>query len=305
MNRLSLTYCQSTSNATHSDTFSGMNFTGKVKDSESGFQYFGARYYDSEALTGWLSVDPMSDKYPGISSYSYCVWNPVKLVDPNGKIIDSSAVTNSDWTKIQGMRQKHSEIADALQTLAEDNDFVYEFRKIDPGKRDNGSCVFGEVNTEGNTDGEGRPIILVNFSDPSAIPSEGSLYSRNDVRNRSDYSFVIAKEICHAAQVSNGELGFFWGSNGWFSVGLGLDDEISAKQFAYRVVYGNTRYPKIDSDYLLRAGYTNVNSLLNNINKTALDAYGPYNSDSFVNPSRMSRHKDTNLYIFKAQNPNP
>ena len=38
-------------------------------------------------MTMWLSVDPMADKYPNISPYAYCVWNPVKLVDPNGKDI--------------------------------------------------------------------------------------------------------------------------------------------------------------------------------------------------------------------------
>ena len=52
---------------------------------ETGFSYFGARYYDSDILTGWLSVDPLSDKYPNISPYSYCAWNPIKLVDPDGE----------------------------------------------------------------------------------------------------------------------------------------------------------------------------------------------------------------------------
>ena len=52
---------------------------------ETGFSYFGARYYDSDILTGWLSVDPMADKYPGLSPYAYCAWNPVKLVDPDGE----------------------------------------------------------------------------------------------------------------------------------------------------------------------------------------------------------------------------
>ncbi len=61
------------------------NFTGKEKDYESGFHYYGARYYWSELLTGWLSVDPMMDKYPSLSPYNYCAWNPVKLVDPDGK----------------------------------------------------------------------------------------------------------------------------------------------------------------------------------------------------------------------------
>ena len=56
------------------------SFTGKERDSETGFSYFGARYYDSDLMTGWLSVDPMADKYPGLSPYAYCGWNPIRLI---------------------------------------------------------------------------------------------------------------------------------------------------------------------------------------------------------------------------------
>jgi len=35
-------------------------------------------------MAGWLSVDPMADKYPSLSPYAYCAWNPVRLVDPMG-----------------------------------------------------------------------------------------------------------------------------------------------------------------------------------------------------------------------------
>ena len=59
-------------------------FTGKERDEETGYGYFGARYMDHELMTMWLSVDPLSDKYPSISPYAYCAWNPVKLVDPDG-----------------------------------------------------------------------------------------------------------------------------------------------------------------------------------------------------------------------------
>ena len=62
-------------------------FTGKEKDSETGYGYFGARYMDHELMTMWLSVDPMADKYPSISPYAYCAWNPVKLIDPDGRDI--------------------------------------------------------------------------------------------------------------------------------------------------------------------------------------------------------------------------
>ena len=61
-------------------------FTGKERDTESGYDYFGARFYLS-LLGIWLSPDPLLDKYPEISSYAYCKWNPVKNVDPDGKRI--------------------------------------------------------------------------------------------------------------------------------------------------------------------------------------------------------------------------
>ena len=74
------------------------SFTGKERDSETGFSYFGARYYDSDLMTGWLSVDPMADKYPGLSPYAYCAWNPVRLVDPDGEEI---WIVGDDGSKIQ------------------------------------------------------------------------------------------------------------------------------------------------------------------------------------------------------------
>jgi len=68
-----------------SSHFDGVRYTfsAKEKDSETGLSYFGSRYYSSD-LSIWLSVDPMSDKYPSLSPYTYCADNPVKLLDPNG-----------------------------------------------------------------------------------------------------------------------------------------------------------------------------------------------------------------------------
>ena len=58
-------------------------FTGKERDEETGYDYFGARYY-WPPLGHWLSVDPWADIYQGISPYTYCMWNPVINLDPNG-----------------------------------------------------------------------------------------------------------------------------------------------------------------------------------------------------------------------------
>ncbi len=64
-------------------------FNGNEKDEETGYNNYGARYYYDWASI-WLSVDPMSDKYPHLTSYNYCANNPVKYIDPNGKdIVDA------------------------------------------------------------------------------------------------------------------------------------------------------------------------------------------------------------------------
>jgi RHS repeat-associated protein len=58
-------------------------FNAKELDEETGLYYYGARYYDSR-VSLWLSTDPLQEKYPNVSTYAYCVQNPVKFVDPNG-----------------------------------------------------------------------------------------------------------------------------------------------------------------------------------------------------------------------------
>ena len=58
--------------------------------------YFGARYYDSETSV-WLSVDPLSDKYPHLSPYMYAEGNPVMMVDPNGMATIARKQEKEDW----------------------------------------------------------------------------------------------------------------------------------------------------------------------------------------------------------------
>ena len=59
-------------------------FNAKELDNETGLYYYGARYLDPTGAM-WLSVDPMWEKYAGMSPYNYCAGNPVKLVDPDGR----------------------------------------------------------------------------------------------------------------------------------------------------------------------------------------------------------------------------
>ena len=38
-------------------------------------------------LYHWTKVDPLVDNYLHISPYAYCNWNPIKFVDPDGRVI--------------------------------------------------------------------------------------------------------------------------------------------------------------------------------------------------------------------------
>jgi RHS repeat-associated protein len=78
----------------------GYKFTGKELDPETGLYYFGARYYEP-VLSRWVSADPILGEYldgnpnggvfgPGnLSLYSYSLHNPVTLLDPDGRVVET------------------------------------------------------------------------------------------------------------------------------------------------------------------------------------------------------------------------
>ena len=101
--------------------FHRFTFTGKERDAETGYGYFGARYMDHELMSNWLSVDPMVDKYPGISPYAYCAWNPVRLVDPDGR--DVWEVDNKG-----NVTRKSDEGGSSKQTVNYANGYSKSFR---------------------------------------------------------------------------------------------------------------------------------------------------------------------------------
>ena len=59
-------------------------FNGKELDEETGFYYYGARYYNPK-FSIWLSTDPLAEQFPGWNPYNYTMQNPINLVDPDGK----------------------------------------------------------------------------------------------------------------------------------------------------------------------------------------------------------------------------
>jgi len=70
---------------------SGHHFTGKERDTESGLDYFGKRYYAS-AMGRWTSPDPGKLTSAHLANpqkwnkYNYVLNNPLTMIDPDGQV---------------------------------------------------------------------------------------------------------------------------------------------------------------------------------------------------------------------------
>ena len=62
-------------------------FTHKERDNETNYDYFGARYYDSD-IGRFMSVDPLAEERSWVSSFNYVQNNPISRIDPTGALDD-------------------------------------------------------------------------------------------------------------------------------------------------------------------------------------------------------------------------
>ena len=132
-------------------------FNGKEFDQETGLYYYGARYMNPRTSL-WYGVDPLAEKYVSTSSYVYCIDNPIRLIDPDGRKVkaDLNSQTNiyniltkedAKYVKFDknGILDVHSlqkldsksDIIQAIKTLA-NSDITYSFEvksEDDHGKK--------------------------------------------------------------------------------------------------------------------------------------------------------------------------
>lgn len=73
------------------DNYSPYHFNAKEVDPETGYHYYGARYYNSN-LSIWLSVDPLSHLSPNETPFHFVSNNPIMRTDPDGRNDDKWTV---------------------------------------------------------------------------------------------------------------------------------------------------------------------------------------------------------------------
>ena len=90
-------------------------FTGKELDKLNGLNMydFGARWYDVAGVPMWTSIDPLAEKSYYVSPYTYCIGNPVNMIDPDGReVIDGLGGNNKDnenLKRLAGDLEKHDD----------------------------------------------------------------------------------------------------------------------------------------------------------------------------------------------------
>ena len=116
-------------------------FTGKERDEETGYRYFGARYMDHELMTMWLSVDPLADKYPNISPYHYCHWSPIVVVDSWGE----SDRKFTDYETGEYLGEIDDGVDETVRITQEDFVTLQKLYKIDENRGDEKHTNYNEM----------------------------------------------------------------------------------------------------------------------------------------------------------------
>ncbi|MFA5188564.1 MAG: RHS repeat-associated core domain-containing protein [Patescibacteria group bacterium] len=171
-------------NEQNSTTDQGRKFTGKIGDSSTTLQYFGARYYQGDVGRFW-SIDPLfliaGDKQfkniagydliyylsepQNLNSYSYVTNNPLKYVDPLG--LDKYINTKGETVKDTGNGDKSYYEQDDINMLNQNASYM-EQNKL------NFSKFYDQVRSGGDWDykQQDREFFF-----------NGSLYSSEDFGN--------------------------------------------------------------------------------------------------------------------------
>ena len=137
-------------------------------------------------MTGWLSVDPLTDKYPGLSPYSYCGWNPVRLVDPDREDIYQLDVSTGSLKLSARTKDKTDKIiAGSYQGIGRAKSFEEKasitFSKgVLDGKKNKDYSKTGFVSSNGTQEDAIRVAKFISFHSYKELSGVGFTTEKGD-----------------------------------------------------------------------------------------------------------------------------
>ena len=174
------------------NSFDGVRYTfsAKEKDTETGYSYFGARYYNSD-LSIWLSVDPMTDKYPSTSPYAYCRNSPIRLVDPNGMFDDEAKAIKIRNRAVRKYGEER--VSDVYNNTVGGGKANYAFSIYGKGK--------SKRSYSGGTNELGGPVITHDKADKVVSSGKDFRSYRRSQRGSLDISITLTGGVQYGTSI--------------------------------------------------------------------------------------------------------
>jgi RHS repeat-associated protein len=141
------------------------HYTGKERDTESGNDYFGARYYGS-SMGRFLSPDPViitPDRLANpqqLNLYAYVANNPLRFIDPTGEILQCVGDDKSRSQCFSDLQQIAGDAKDRLSMDAKTGVVSFDTKDLDMSKNEGASLVNGLVGSKNTYDFSVGPTIM-------------------------------------------------------------------------------------------------------------------------------------------------
>jgi RHS repeat-associated protein len=141
------------------------HFTGKERDTESGLDYFGARYYGS-SMGRFTSPDPVlitTERLMNpqqLNLYAYVANNPLRFIDPTGEILQCVGDAKSQSQCFSDLQQIAGDAKDRLSMDAKTGVVSFDTKDLDLSKNEGASLVNDLVGSKNTYDFSVGPTIM-------------------------------------------------------------------------------------------------------------------------------------------------